>query len=636
MSIQIPREAVRYDVHEEGGRKFTLLELKKAPDGQPRWWTMDELGRGEFFPLKPAKLLRLPGIGLPSAGKRTASDQQQSGRSGTRALVFFLGLAAAGYAYYYLHTADSAAGRNALQSSPDSGASGPFHLKNTAPVEGTTGEQLTYPIRIEPVPDSMELSGLPPGLEWREKSRILTGKPARAGEFAVKIKARQGPFTGELTVRLRIKPGPSGKDPAPGPPRLFPAEWTVAAGRPFAVEIKGPEAAEFSTVDALPSGISLNGRTLSGTLQEPGRHEIKVTARNSSGEDTTTITIISQPFPVITPLKPIPTLVYADRPLEIRIRVPDNIKGVKWDGELPDGVVFRKMKSSEWALKGVPRQEGEYAGAFRAYLDTGGGIAEADEISLPVSFNVERASLAKQWWAATCDRNSDLEADLVSYPFSLAYTGEAPEVFDSRSDFLKMIYNRDFTTTEIKMIQFTEQGQNGTVKLKRISPVRTIVANIKYRFKSGGGRLISRMELEAADTSYYAPAFTKANVESFLRAWLAAGSWSGSSLDDPAERQSAFFSPSRTVRYFNEDYSVGPQSGQSLKEKLKLDYERDVLLRKAWTWQPEKIQIETTGDTAVVTYNLNALSGASPRHEITVKATAERLAIVSAGVAREQ
>jgi hypothetical protein len=161
-------------------------------------------------------------------------------------------------------------------------------------IPGTVGTTFaTYTIAATGSPTSYTATGLPPGLTLNPLTGAINGTPTTAGTYVVTITATNGNGTGTATLTITI--ASAGGAPIITSPTTAPGTvGTVFATYP----ITATGLPTSYTATGLPPGLTLNPLTgaINGTPTTAGTYVVTITATNSSGTSTTTVTMVIAPF----------------------------------------------------------------------------------------------------------------------------------------------------------------------------------------------------------------------------------------------------------------------------------------------------------------------------------------------------
>ena len=163
-----------------------------------------------------------------------------------------------------------------------------------ANVPGTVGTTLvTYPITATGLPTSYSATNLPPGLTLNPLTGAIAGIPTSPGTYGVTIGATNSTGTGTAVVVFAIAAA------AVAPIITSPANPTGTVNTPIATyPITATGLPTSYTATGLPPGLTLNPLTgqINGTPTTAGTYAAMVTATNSSGTSTVTLTWVIAPF----------------------------------------------------------------------------------------------------------------------------------------------------------------------------------------------------------------------------------------------------------------------------------------------------------------------------------------------------
>lgn len=176
----------------------------------------------------------------------------------------------------------------------------PVFASNTPTAAGTTGAPFSYVITAATsgLPTTYTAAPLPAGLTIVGATGVITGIPTTAGTTVVNLTAQNaaGISTATLTVTVApaaiqpviTSPGTaSGTAGSPFPPYLI-----VSTGLPTSYSATG-----------LPAGLTLNPLTgaITGIATTAGLYPVVLSATNSAGTTTITLTITVLPIATVTP-----------------------------------------------------------------------------------------------------------------------------------------------------------------------------------------------------------------------------------------------------------------------------------------------------------------------------------------------
>ena len=168
-------------------------------------------------------------------------------------------------------------------------------ISSGAAATGTVGVAFTYQIVASNCPTSYNATGLPSGLTVNTSTGLISGTPTTAGTYSVTISATNAGGTGSATLTLTIKP--------PAPVITSPATATGQVGVAFSYQITATNNPTSYNATGLPAGLTVNTSTglISGTPTTAGTYSVTISATNSGGTGSATLTLTINPAkPVIT------------------------------------------------------------------------------------------------------------------------------------------------------------------------------------------------------------------------------------------------------------------------------------------------------------------------------------------------
>lgn len=168
------------------------------------------------------------------------------------------------------------------------GTSAPvISVVSTSSNEGIVGSTFNYQILASNNPTKYEASNLPPGLTIDSSRGFITGTPTTAGTYVVILKASNSSGTGTANQVLTIQANEN-------PPIITSsANATGTVGTSFTYSITATNHPIKFLASNLPSGLSVNTTSgvISGVLKNTGIYAINLQAKNSSGQDSKTLTL---------------------------------------------------------------------------------------------------------------------------------------------------------------------------------------------------------------------------------------------------------------------------------------------------------------------------------------------------------
>ncbi|HVF70108.1 MAG TPA: DVUA0089 family protein [Chthoniobacterales bacterium] len=189
-------------------------------------------------------------------------------------------------------SAGQASGRVRISVIPRSITSGSF-------IQINLGDSVAYQITADNSPATYEATGLPAGVTLDTGSGLLSGKPANAGNFNIKLIARSAvsEAAGNLTLVVQ-------------PPRVTSplSSSGTDIGGAFFYQIMATNNPTAFTASGLPAGLHLDPATgqITGVPELSGQFQVAITAQGESGTATATLVItIEIPEVADPPLKKI-------------------------------------------------------------------------------------------------------------------------------------------------------------------------------------------------------------------------------------------------------------------------------------------------------------------------------------------
>ncbi len=175
----------------------------------------------------------------------------------------------------------------------------PIITNNPLVAAGTVGTPFSFALTASGTPTSYAASGLPVGLVLNTVTGVITGTPALPGTASVPLGATNAFGTGSATLSITIAAA------AVAPIITSPTSIPATAGAPITYVIVATGLPTSYTATGLPAGLALNPLTgaITGTPATPGTYTVVITATNTAGTSTVSLTIIVAPAtvaPVIT------------------------------------------------------------------------------------------------------------------------------------------------------------------------------------------------------------------------------------------------------------------------------------------------------------------------------------------------
>src|SRR2546430_1472170 len=172
-------------------------------------------------------------------------------------------------------------------------------ISSALTANGTVGVAFSYQIVASNCPTSYNATGLPTGLSVDTSTGAISGTPAvgtdAGSPYSVAISATNSGGTGSATLTITIKPAK--------PVITSPLTASGQVGVAFSYQITATNNPTSFNATGLPAGLSVNTSTglISGTPTTAGTYSVTISATNSGGTGSATLTLtINNPAPVIT------------------------------------------------------------------------------------------------------------------------------------------------------------------------------------------------------------------------------------------------------------------------------------------------------------------------------------------------
>src|SRR5437868_7085794 len=169
-------------------------------------------------------------------------------------------------------------------------------ITSATTASGTVGIAFSYQITATNNPTSFNATGLPGGLTVNTTTGVISGTPTTAGTYSVTISATNSGGTGNATLTLTIV------NPPP-PVVTSPLTASGQVGVAFSYQITATNNPASYNATGLPADLTVNTTTglISGTPTTAGTYTVTISAINSGGTGSATLTLTINPAaPVIT------------------------------------------------------------------------------------------------------------------------------------------------------------------------------------------------------------------------------------------------------------------------------------------------------------------------------------------------
>ena len=167
-------------------------------------------------------------------------------------------------------------------------------VNSSARATAHVGEPFSFQIAASNSPTSFSASGLPAGLKLNTTTGVVSGKPTIAGNYTVRLTARNETGTGIISLLLTV---------TRAAPSISGGGRTVDAAlrAPFNYQIIATNVPTSYAASGLPSGLKLNSSTgvISGKATKTGTYSVTLRATNSGGMGTTKVTVKVLDIPAI-------------------------------------------------------------------------------------------------------------------------------------------------------------------------------------------------------------------------------------------------------------------------------------------------------------------------------------------------
>ena len=241
---------------------------------------------------------------------------------------------------------------------------------------GTTS--VLYRITASNSPSSFTASGLPPGLSLDPFSGAISGTPGTPGVYAVPVSASNAGGTSSATITFKI-------NPLSVPVITSDATLAASLGGTFSLYLSATNSPSTYTVSGLPAGLYFDagGRQIYGVPTAAGTFPVTLTAANSAGTGSATLTLL-----VVAPGPAVPVISSASATVSGAVGQALSYAFSASGGTfgatgLPPGL---SVAASSGSISGTPSVAGIYPVTLSATNSAGTGNAIA-------VFNIANAAL---------------------------------------------------------------------------------------------------------------------------------------------------------------------------------------------------------------------------------------------------
>jgi hypothetical protein len=159
-------------------------------------------------------------------------------------------------------------------------------ITSSSPPTAVLGEPFVYQITATGAPTRYDALGLPPGISVDKLTGVISGTPTQVGTYAVTLSAWNAAGFGSLVIALTVSLHPP-------PVVTSPASAIAVAGQNFTYQVTATGAPTTYLSTGLPAGLRLDPTSglISGNLTVLGNYTFSITAANSWGTDSRTVTL---------------------------------------------------------------------------------------------------------------------------------------------------------------------------------------------------------------------------------------------------------------------------------------------------------------------------------------------------------
>src|SRR5207248_2177705 len=239
-------------------------------------------------------------------------------------------------------------------------------ITSATTASGTVGVAFSYQITATNNPTSFNATGLPAGLTVNTSTGLISGTPTTARTYSVTISATNSGGTASATLTLTVV--------NPPPPIITSATTSTGqVGVAFSYQITATNNPTSYNATGLPAGLTVNTTTglISGTPTTAGTYTVTISATNSGGTGSATLTLTINPAaPVIT--SPLTATGQVGVAFSYQITATNSPTSYNVTGLLPAGL---SVNTSTGLISGTPTTAGTYTVTISATNAGGTGSA---------------------------------------------------------------------------------------------------------------------------------------------------------------------------------------------------------------------------------------------------------------------
>ncbi len=270
------------------------------------------------------------------------------------------------FAFPVTITATNTAGQGTATLTVQNGVTSEGRITSAASASGVIGTAFSYSLTTNYANSSYSVGSLPPGLSVNTSTGLISGKPTTAGTYTVTVTASTANGTAYGQIAITVAAAVSSK------PLLTSAVGANAAtGDPFYFYLTASNSPTSFSATNLPPGLSFDSSQglLSGTPTSTGTYSVGISATNTAGTTSGTLTIfVNSSFTRISSAAGAGALIGAPFSYTVTTNQPtaSNLTATN----LPPGL---SCNSSALTITGTPTTAGTYTSRVSVYDPRGGG-----------------------------------------------------------------------------------------------------------------------------------------------------------------------------------------------------------------------------------------------------------------------